>query len=105
MVSMSAAEALAHAVWPDAVHAVAAVPDPRKGEALVLLTTAPEADAGRLLAAARERGTAEIMVPRRVQIVEAIPLLGTGKTDYVGVQRLVTALAPSSLGESAEAAE
>ena len=39
MVSLAAAEALAIAVWPDAAHAVVAVPDARKGERLLLVTT------------------------------------------------------------------
>jgi acyl-[acyl-carrier-protein]-phospholipid O-acyltransferase/long-chain-fatty-acid--[acyl-carrier-protein] ligase len=31
---------------------------------------------------ARDRGIAEIMVPRDVMVVDQLPLLGTGKTDY-----------------------
>ena len=88
MVSMPAAEALAHEVWPEAAHAVVAVPDARKGEALVLLTTAPGAAVAALLARAREKGTAEIAVPRVVRVVEALPLLGTGKVDYTAATRL-----------------
>ncbi len=88
MVSMPAAEALAHEVWPGAAHAVVAVPDARKGEALVLLTTAPDATASALLARAREKGTAEIAVPRVVRVVEALPLLATGKVDYPAATRL-----------------
>jgi acyl-[acyl-carrier-protein]-phospholipid O-acyltransferase/long-chain-fatty-acid--[acyl-carrier-protein] ligase len=88
MVSMTAAETLATQLWPDHVHAVVAMPDPRKGEQLLLLTTHPAAEAKALLGFARERGIAELMVPRAIRKVEAIPLLGTGKIDYPGVQRL-----------------
>ena len=88
MVSMTAAETLAAAVWPDAAHAVVALPDPRKGEQLVLLTTQQDATAAALLAQARERGIAELMVPRAIRQVDAIPLLGSGKIDYPAVQRL-----------------
>ncbi len=95
MVSMPAAEALAGALWPGAAHAVVAVPDARKGEALVLLTTQADATAAALLAHARERGTAEIAVPRSVRVVEALPLLGTGKVDYVAATKAATqAMAP-----------
>lgn len=90
MISMAAAEALATALWPAAQHAVVAIPDARKGEALVLVTTQADATGPALLAAARERGIAELMVPRVVQAVDKIPLLATGKTDYPGVQKLVT---------------
>ncbi len=89
MVSMPAAEALAGGLWPDAAHAVVAVPDGRKGEALVLLTTQHDATPGALLAHARAKGAAEIAVPRTVHVVGALPLLGTGKIDYVTAGRLV----------------
>ena len=65
-----------------------AVADARKGESLVLLTTQADASAARLLAYARERGTAEIAVPRSVRVVEGLPLLGSGKVDYGAATRL-----------------
>ena len=89
MVSMPAIEGLATGRWPGAAHAVVAVPDARKGEALVLLTTQAGAEAGALLVWAREKGVAEIGVPRVVLVVEALPLLGSGKVDYTAAARLV----------------
>ena len=91
MVSMPAAEALAAAVWPNAAHAVLAVPDGRKGEALVLMTTQADAATAPLLAHARAHGAAEIAVPRTVRVVEALPRLGTGKVDYAAAQLLLAA--------------
>jgi acyl-[acyl-carrier-protein]-phospholipid O-acyltransferase/long-chain-fatty-acid--[acyl-carrier-protein] ligase len=44
MVSLSAVEAYVSQVWPDASHAVVAVPDPRKGETLVLVTEKDDPD-------------------------------------------------------------
>ena len=98
MVSMTAAEMLAAQLWPDFAHAVVALPDPRKGEQLMLLTTHKGAEVPALLAFARERGTPELMVPRLITVVDAIPVLGTGKTDYPSVQRLAEA---SGKGRSA----
>ena len=89
MVSMPAAEALAAGLWPDAAHAVVAVPDGRKGEALVLVTTQPGAATGALLAHARAQGAAEIAVPRTIRVVDALPRLGTGKIDYAATGRLL----------------
>ena len=89
MVSMPAAEALAASLWPEAAHAVVAVADARKGEALVLLTTRGDATAAAMLAQARARGTAEIAVPRVVRVLEKLPLLGTGKVDYVAAARIL----------------
>jgi acyl-[acyl-carrier-protein]-phospholipid O-acyltransferase/long-chain-fatty-acid--[acyl-carrier-protein] ligase len=88
MVSMAAAEALVEALWPEAHHAVISLPDSRKGESLLLVTTRQNAEAREILAAARARMIPEIMVPRAVLRVGSIPLLGTGKIDYPAVQRL-----------------
>ena len=90
MVSMPAAEGLAAALWPGAAHAVVAVPDGRKGEALILLTTQKDATVGALQAHARERGVAEIAVPRSLRLVDGLPLLGTGKIDYPAATALAT---------------
>ena len=40
---------------------------------------------------AQNHGVAELAVPRRILNVAAIPLLGTGKTDYVSVRKLAEA--------------
>jgi acyl-[acyl-carrier-protein]-phospholipid O-acyltransferase/long-chain-fatty-acid--[acyl-carrier-protein] ligase len=88
-ISMDGCEELASACWPQAAHAVVAVPDARKGEALVLVTTQTDATPRALLAFARERGLGEIMVPRVVVTVEKLPLLGSGKTNYPAVQNMV----------------
>ena len=50
MVSLAAAEALVVSLWPDDQHAVVHVPDPRKGERLILVTTRAGADMNALLA-------------------------------------------------------
>ena len=44
MVSLGAVEMLVQALWPEEHHAVVAVPDKRRGERIVLVTTAAEAD-------------------------------------------------------------
>ncbi|MDO8542693.1 MAG: AMP-binding protein [Opitutaceae bacterium] len=59
---------------------VTGIPDPAKGEALVLLTTneiTPEQLRSRLA----ELGVANLWVPKIVKRVDKIPMLGTGKTD------------------------
>jgi acyl-[acyl-carrier-protein]-phospholipid O-acyltransferase/long-chain-fatty-acid--[acyl-carrier-protein] ligase len=91
MVSLTAAEDLAAAVWPDCRHAVVALPDPKKGERLVLVTDRRDADAAPLIAHAQQIGAPELAVPRKIIRVPEIPVLGTGKTDYVALQRIVDA--------------
>jgi acyl-[acyl-carrier-protein]-phospholipid O-acyltransferase/long-chain-fatty-acid--[acyl-carrier-protein] ligase len=89
MVSMTAAEGLIASLWPDEQHAVISLPDVRKGERLLLVTTRQTANVSTILSHARDRGVSEIMVPRDLMIVESLPLLGTGKLDYPAIQKLV----------------
>jgi len=87
MVSLVAVENCAAALWPDNAHAAVAVADPRKGEQIVLVTDAAEAARPSLLAWAQHHGVSELAVPRRI-VIGAVPVLGTGKTDYVAVQKM-----------------
>ncbi len=89
MVSLPAVEGYAAALWPDAIHAVVTRPDPKKGEQLVLLTTQAGASATALQVWARGAGVAELMVPRDIRILDALPVLGTGKLDYVTMSTMV----------------
>lgn len=91
MVSLTAAEDLAAAVWPDCRHAVVAMPDAKKGERLILVTDRRDAEAAPLLSHAQKIGAPELAVPRKIIRVPEIPVLGTGKTDYVALQRIVEA--------------
>jgi acyl-[acyl-carrier-protein]-phospholipid O-acyltransferase/long-chain-fatty-acid--[acyl-carrier-protein] ligase len=88
MVSLTAAEDLVANIWPDARHAVIAMPDPRKGERLVLITDYLGAKVAPLVAHAQTIGASEISVPRKIMHVTEVPVLGTGKTDYVTLQRM-----------------
>ncbi len=88
MVPLGAVEDLAATIWPAAAHAVVAVTDPRKGEQLVLVTTEKQLTRQMFAGAAREAGMPELWVPRTISVVREIPVLGTGKTDYLGVARL-----------------
>jgi acyl-[acyl-carrier-protein]-phospholipid O-acyltransferase / long-chain-fatty-acid--[acyl-carrier-protein] ligase len=103
MISMAAAEALITSLWPNDQHAVISLPDPRKGEYLLLTTTRANADARDILAVARQRGIPEIMVPRSILTVPSVPLLGTGKVDYPAVQRMAEGTSAPQLQEAVSA--
>ncbi|MFB0935875.1 MAG: bifunctional acyl-ACP--phospholipid O-acyltransferase/long-chain-fatty-acid--ACP ligase [Propionivibrio sp.] len=88
MISLEVVESIANAAAPGFSHASSTRPDPGKGEALVLFTTAADLSRERLVAAARSLGAPELAVPRTIRVLKEIPLLGTGKTDYVALSAL-----------------
>jgi acyl-[acyl-carrier-protein]-phospholipid O-acyltransferase / long-chain-fatty-acid--[acyl-carrier-protein] ligase len=96
MVPLGAVEDLVATVWPQNQHAVVALPDPKRGEQLVLVTDRVDATRGALATSAREAGLPEIFVPRSVVIVPKVPILGTGKIDYVSASQLATELVRAS---------
>lgn len=83
MVSLEVVEKIAVAASTQAAHAASSQIDAQRGEAIVLFTTDAALSREQLQAAARAAGLPEIAVPRKIVCVAALPLLGTGKIDYV----------------------
>jgi acyl-[acyl-carrier-protein]-phospholipid O-acyltransferase/long-chain-fatty-acid--[acyl-carrier-protein] ligase len=105
MISFAAVEALAGELWPDALSAVASVPDARKGERLIMVTQKKDATRSAFLAFARSRGASDLMAPAEIVTMEKVPLLGTGKVDNMAVTRLVKErFAPAPAAQPAAAA-
>ncbi|MGD1886280.1 MAG: AMP-binding protein [Cohaesibacteraceae bacterium] len=82
MVSLTAVENYVGQVWPDDHHAVISLPDPRKGEMLVLVTEKQDPDLQDVRNWAQQEGVSELMLPKRAVSVEELPVLGTGKLNY-----------------------
>jgi acyl-[acyl-carrier-protein]-phospholipid O-acyltransferase / long-chain-fatty-acid--[acyl-carrier-protein] ligase len=70
--------------------AIVGVQDETKGEALLLLTTV-DVDLAQLRAKLHEAGISNLWIPKRVQCVESIPVLGSGKLDLKKCRELVEA--------------
>ena len=87
MVSLTSIEMKLQKLYPDLGHAVVAVPDKKKGEQLVLFTTLPKPDRKTIAEGMRREGANDLMVPKNIIAVESLPLLGSGKTDYVTLGR------------------
>jgi acyl-[acyl-carrier-protein]-phospholipid O-acyltransferase/long-chain-fatty-acid--[acyl-carrier-protein] ligase len=96
-VSLAVVENIAAALWPDNAHAAVAIPNARKGEEIVLVTDAAEARRVDLIGWAQNHGVTELAIPRQVLAVDAIPVLGTGKTDYVTVEKMARDAAPPTV--------
>ena len=89
MVSLSAVEAIAAEVSPSVLSVVVAMPDQRKGERLVLVTSDTSVTRAGFQTVARTKGAAELMIPADILHVERVPVLGSGKPDYVATQAMV----------------
>ena len=89
MVSLAVVENCANSLWPENSHAAAAIPDKRKGEQIILISDYDKADRADLVAFAKNHGITDLAIPRKIIQVDAIPVLGTGKTDYGKVTAMV----------------
>ena len=96
MVPLGAVEEFVARVWPSAMHAIVTLPDAKRGEQIVLVTDQMEANRAALATAARAAGFPEIFLPRLITRVPSVPILGTGKIDYVSAGRLAAELAHAS---------
>ena len=89
MVSLAAVEEIAGELWPEALSAVAAIKDERKGEKLILITEQENATRSDFLDFAKRRGAQDLMIPADVRVVPKVPVLGSGKLDFAAVNRLI----------------
>ncbi|KAA5605165.1 acyl-[ACP]--phospholipid O-acyltransferase [Roseospira marina] len=89
MVSLGAVEQVATARWPDAQHAAIALPCPRKGERILLATTSADVNSAGLREDVRAQGRSELSVPSRIVVLDALPLLPSGKADYRALTRML----------------
>ena len=88
MISLAAVEVLAGKIWPNNLSAVATVSDPKKGEKLILLTDAKGASRDDFLKFAKANGAQDLMIPAEVKVAN-VPVLGSGKVDFVGVKQFI----------------
>ena len=94
MVSLTAIEAKLQQLYPDLAHAVVAVPDKKRGEQLVLFTSLEKPDRKKISDGMKSLGANDLMVPRNIFQIEKLPLLGSGKLDYVALGRMAREKVP-----------
>lgn len=92
MVSLETVEQIAAKASPEAAHASCSITDAQRGESLILFTTNKALNRANLQEAAKQLGAPEIAIPRIIVPIDALPLLGTGKTDYLAIKAMAEAL-------------
>lgn len=88
MVSLELVEKIANTAAPDYQHAATTQSNANRGESIVLFTTDAALKREDLQVVAKNLGAPEIAIARKIIVVETIPLLGTGKTDYVTLKQM-----------------
>tara|TARA_R110002072_G_scaffold3149_6_gene23478 strand:+ start:6639 stop:8873 length:2235 start_codon:yes stop_codon:yes gene_type:complete len=100
MVSLTAVEELASLTWQNKNHAAVAVHDERKGEKVILITDHATATRKQLQEIAKSKHMSELIIPKIIICIEEIPVLSTGKTDYINLTKLATAYNDDKEGNS-----
>ncbi len=98
MVSLLAVEELAMQAWPDYSHAAVILSDERKGEKIVLITNHQDANRKKIQQVAKQLKYGEIYIPKKVVLAEELPLLSTGKIDYITLTNMAVAEDQSGSG-------
>lgn len=92
MVSLETVEKIAAAASPKRLSAASTKSAAGRGEVIVLFTQDPMLRREHLVVAARELGLPEFAVARRIEHIDKLPLLGSGKVDYVTLKAMAEAL-------------
>ncbi len=88
MVSLLAVEMLIEKQWPGYINGTVSIPDARKGEQVVLITTCKDITKDKMISLFKSAGMSELGIPAKIIITDCPPLLGTGKFDYVSAKAL-----------------
>ena len=88
MVSLEVVEKIANTAAPEHQHAASTQTDAQRGENIILFTTDPALKREDLQIVAKNLGNPEIAIARKIIRIAELPLLGTGKTDYVTLKQM-----------------
>jgi acyl-[acyl-carrier-protein]-phospholipid O-acyltransferase/long-chain-fatty-acid--[acyl-carrier-protein] ligase len=69
--------------------AVVSVPDPRKGERLIMVTDKHGATRSEFMTYARSKHASELMLPSDVVVLDKLPMLGSGKVDNLTLSKFI----------------
>lgn len=87
MVSLTMVESVASAIWPENLHASIAVACPRKGEQVILYTECNSASRNEFMQYVKSCGHTELLNPATIITGTTIPVLASGKIDYIALNK------------------
>ena len=91
MVSLEVVEQIANTAAPECQHAASTQICAQRGEAIILFTTDEKLKREDLQLVGKNLKLPELAIARKIVLVEALPILGTGKTDYVTLKQMAEA--------------
>lgn len=89
MVSLSAIEQMLDGLYPDVKQVIVTVEDDKKGEKIILVTSSETVNIQEIRRYFQAQGLSELWIPKEVRFVKNIPLLGSGKIDYLTAKKMV----------------
>ena len=93
MVSLTVIEGIAAALWPELLNATISQSCPKRGERVLLFSESPEANKVDYIKKVQENGHSEILVPHTIYAGVKIPILSSGKIDYVTLEKQFSEIA------------
>ncbi|MBN9229800.1 MAG: acyl-[ACP]--phospholipid O-acyltransferase [Legionella sp. 40-6] len=87
MVSLTAVEGIAASIWPEVLHAAIARKSVKKGEEIILFSEAANAERGPFIKKVQEQGYSELLIPQQIYGNSKVPILSSGKIDYVTLEQ------------------
>ena len=91
MISLEVVEQIANTAAPACMHAASTQSDIQRGENIILFTTDSKLKREDLQIVAKNLKFPELVIARKIIVLEELPLLGTGKTDYVTLKNMAEA--------------
>ncbi|MEW9670250.1 AMP-binding protein [Ammoniphilus sp. 3BR4] len=91
MVSLQLVEEIASRCFGHPNVAAVSAADARKGERILLYTEQPEDRIEKIRLWIQEQGYSPLVCPFKIQVVAKLPLLGSGKVDYITLKQLAEA--------------
>lgn len=89
MISLAAVEEVVNECWPDYTNAIVLLHGGPRVETLSLVTTMESMRRDELRQGLVQMGVADIAVPKKVVYMEDLPLLATGKVNYVRLEEIL----------------